>query len=90
MDRSAAQIGMQDSPVFHDPAGLDGTEGFDGGNFVSARDLAIAGRDLLSVPELARIVTEQSYHFVDPKGEAHWIPSMAGSRRVTRTQPVLA
>ena len=76
MERSAHQIGMQDSPVFHDPAGLDGTEGYDEGNLVSARDLAIAGRDLLRVPELAKIVTEQQYHFVDPKGVAHWLPSM--------------
>ncbi len=76
MERSAQQIGMSDKPQFHDPAGLDGTEGFDGGNLVSARDLAIAGRDLLHVPELAKIVREQSYRFVDPKGEVHWLPSM--------------
>jgi D-alanyl-D-alanine carboxypeptidase len=76
MQRSAAQIGMTDSPVFHDPAGLDGTEGFEGGNLVSARDLAIAGRDLLDVPELARIVVQDSYHFVDPTGAAHYLPSM--------------
>jgi len=76
MGRSAHQIGMEGSPVFHDPAGLDGTEGYDGGNLVSARDLAIAGRDLLRVPELARIITEQQYHFVDPTGVAHWLPSM--------------
>ena len=76
MERSAHQIGMQDSPVFHDPAGLDGTEGYGGGNMVSARDLAIAGRDLLRVPELASIVSEQQYHFVDPTGVAHWLPSM--------------
>ncbi len=50
MERSAHQIGMEDSPVFHDPAGLDGTEGYRGGNLVSARDLAIAGRDLLKAP----------------------------------------
>jgi serine-type D-Ala-D-Ala carboxypeptidase (penicillin-binding protein 5/6) len=76
MDRSAQQIGMSDNPQFHDPAGLDGTEGFDGGNLVSARDLAIAGRDLLHVPELAKIVREQSDRFVDPKGQVHWLPSM--------------
>jgi D-alanyl-D-alanine carboxypeptidase len=76
MQRSAKQIGMTDSPVFHDPAGLDGTEGFEGGNLVSARDLAIAGRDLLDVPELARIVVQDGYHFVDPTGAAHYLPSM--------------
>ncbi|HYA45017.1 MAG TPA: hypothetical protein VED59_05380, partial [Acidimicrobiales bacterium] len=31
MQRSARQIGMADSPIFHDPAGLDGTEGVGGG-----------------------------------------------------------
>ncbi len=76
MERSAQQIGMTDAPVFHDPAGLDGSEGFGGGNLVSARDLAIAGRDLLNVPELAGIVVQDSYHFVDPTGAAHYLPSM--------------
>jgi len=33
MQRSAKQVGMTDSPVFHDPAGLDGTEGFEGGTW---------------------------------------------------------
>jgi D-alanyl-D-alanine carboxypeptidase (penicillin-binding protein 5/6) len=75
MQRSAAQIGMADSPVLHDPAGLDGTEGLDGGNLVSARDLAIAGRDLLSVPELAQIVDRKSDYFVDPAGQAHYLES---------------
>ena len=76
MQRSAKQVGMTDSPVFRDPAGLDGTEGFEGGNLVSARDLAVAGRDLLNVPELARIVVQDSYHFVDPTGASHYLPSM--------------
>jgi serine-type D-Ala-D-Ala carboxypeptidase (penicillin-binding protein 5/6) len=76
MERSAAQIGMTDDPLFRDPAGLDGPLGFDGGNLVSARDLAIAGRDLLAVPELAQIVRQENYHFVDPKGKLHWLPSM--------------
>jgi D-alanyl-D-alanine carboxypeptidase (penicillin-binding protein 5/6) len=76
MERSAREIGMTDAPVFHDPAGLDGTEGFAGGNLVSARDLAIAGLDLLKVPELAAIVVQDSYHFVDPTGAAHYLPSM--------------
>jgi D-alanyl-D-alanine carboxypeptidase (penicillin-binding protein 5/6) len=76
MDEAARQIGMSDDPVFHDPAGLDGSEGVGGGNLVSARDLAIAGRDLLHVPKLARIVREESTAFVDPTGTAHDLPSM--------------
>ena len=74
MQRSAAQIGMTDHPVFHDPAGLDASMGIDGGNEASARDLAIAGRDLLSVPELAKIADEDTYYFVDPEGKPHWLP----------------
>ena len=76
MDGAARQIGMSDNPVFHDPAGLDGTEGVGGGNMVSARDLAIAGRDLLRTPQLAKIVRERSYDFVDPTGAPHDLPSM--------------
>jgi serine-type D-Ala-D-Ala carboxypeptidase (penicillin-binding protein 5/6) len=76
MERSAEQIGMSDDPLFRDPAGLDGPLGFEGGNLVSARDMAIAGRDLLGVPELAQIVREKNYRFVDPKGQVHWLPSM--------------
>ncbi|MGH9105402.1 MAG: D-alanyl-D-alanine carboxypeptidase family protein [Acidimicrobiales bacterium] len=76
MDRAGSGIGMSDHPVFRDPAGLDGTEGVGGGNLVSARDLAIAGRNLLHVPELAKIVREKSYDFVDPTGAPHDLPSM--------------
>jgi D-alanyl-D-alanine carboxypeptidase (penicillin-binding protein 5/6) len=76
MQLAAREMRMSDHPVLRDPAGLDGTEGFDGGNLLSARDLAIAGRDLLAVPLLAQIVRKQSYDFVDPTGEAHDLPSM--------------
>ena len=40
---TAARIGMADHPLLNDPAGLDGPDGVEGGNLVSARDLAIAG-----------------------------------------------
>jgi len=75
MERAAAQMGLSDHPVFHDPAGLDGTEGVGGGNLVSARDLAIIGRDFLRVPRLASIVKEKSYSFIDPKGISHFLPT---------------
>jgi D-alanyl-D-alanine carboxypeptidase (penicillin-binding protein 5/6) len=42
MQLAARQMGMADHPVLRDPAGLDGSEGFRGGNLVSARDLAVA------------------------------------------------
>ncbi len=76
MQRAAVQMGMTDHPVLHDPAGLDGNIGFEGGNLMSARDLAIAGRALLRVPELAHIVTDRSVTFTDPTGLVHDLPSM--------------
>ncbi len=66
MQEAAAQIGLQDHSVWHDPAGLDGTEGFEGGNRVSAWDLATAARDLMANPELARIVRMHSLDFTGP------------------------
>jgi D-alanyl-D-alanine carboxypeptidase (penicillin-binding protein 5/6) len=75
MATAAAQLGMVDHPVLHDPAGLDGSEGVDGGNLISARDLAIAGRALLAQRYLANIVKLHDYSFTDPGGVAHDILS---------------
>jgi D-alanyl-D-alanine carboxypeptidase len=68
---TADEMGLSDHPVLQDPAGLDGTSGVDGGNLVSARDLAIAARDLLANPTLAPIVADPVYHFVGPDGVHH-------------------
>ncbi|MDQ1378916.1 MAG: hypothetical protein QOE15_3089 [Acidimicrobiaceae bacterium] len=69
--KTALALGMSDNPVLQDPAGLDGPDGVDGGNLVSARDLAIAGRALLSVPTLASIVATPVYYFDGPDGVHH-------------------
>jgi serine-type D-Ala-D-Ala carboxypeptidase (penicillin-binding protein 5/6) len=69
--RTATGLGMADSPILNDPAGLDGPDGVGGGNFVSARDLAIAGRALLSVPTLAAIVATPVYYFDGPDNVHH-------------------
>ena len=71
MARVAQGLGMADSPILLDPAGLDGPDGVGGGNFVSARDLAIAGRALLSVPTLASIVATTVYYFDGPDNVHH-------------------
>jgi D-alanyl-D-alanine carboxypeptidase (penicillin-binding protein 5/6) len=68
---TAANLGMADSPVLNDPAGLDGAEGVEGGNLVSARDLAIATRALLNQPVLAGIVATPVYYFDGPDGVHH-------------------
>ncbi|MGI8752063.1 MAG: hypothetical protein ACR2MN_07085 [Acidimicrobiales bacterium] len=72
---AAAQIGMQDGPVFHDPSGLDDSHGIDGGNLVSARDLAIVGRDLLSVPRLAQIVAAPALRYTGPNATVYNLAS---------------
>jgi D-alanyl-D-alanine carboxypeptidase (penicillin-binding protein 5/6) len=68
---TANAMGLVDRPVLADPAGLDGPDGVDGGNLVSARDLAIAARDLLANPTLAAIVSDDVYTFVGPDGVHH-------------------
>lgn len=75
MADAAKQIGMSDHPVLEDPAGLDGSEGFRGGNLISAWDLAVAGRDLMAIPELAAIAGEHTYDFEGPDHIAYHIVS---------------
>ena len=66
MNDLAKRLGMRDS-TFNDPAGLDDQASFRGGSRVSAYDLAIAARNLLSVPQLATIVGTRKATFVDPR-----------------------
>jgi D-alanyl-D-alanine carboxypeptidase (penicillin-binding protein 5/6) len=68
MASAAAQMGMNDHPVFHDPAGLDGTEGVAGGHTMSAWDVAIAARAVLANPTLRTIVAMRTYTFKGPDG----------------------
>lgn len=75
MQEAAAQIGLSDHPVLEDPAGLDGTEGFDGGNRISAWDLSIMGRDMMAEPELAAIAGQETYDFEGPDGIAYHLVS---------------
>jgi D-alanyl-D-alanine carboxypeptidase (penicillin-binding protein 5/6) len=70
MNAAAARYGMVDSR-FADPAGFDGTEGFNGGSRVSAYDLAIAARNFMAVPELTAIVGLREYRFDGPDGLPH-------------------
>jgi D-alanyl-D-alanine carboxypeptidase (penicillin-binding protein 5/6) len=67
MNAAAARYGMVESR-FADPAGFDGTEGYNGGSRVSAYDLAIAARNFLAVPELTAIVGLREYRFDGPDG----------------------
>lgn len=73
MNDEAASLRLADHPLLHDPAGLDGTQSFDGGDFVSARDLAIATRAFLADPVLAGIVDQHEYRFAGGDGVDHRI-----------------
>lgn len=71
LDATAARLGMTDAPVLRDPAGLDDEFSVDGGNRISAHDLAIATRAFLSYPQLAAIVVKPEYRFDGGDGNPH-------------------
>jgi D-alanyl-D-alanine carboxypeptidase len=73
MEQEAALLDLADRPVLRDPAGLDGAYSFDGGNYLSARDLAIAARAFLADPVLAGIVQQHEYRFHGGDGVDHVI-----------------
>lgn len=68
---TAVRLGMEDDPILRDPAGLDDEFSVEGGNLVSARDVAIAARAFLASAELAPIVTLPEYRFTGGDGEPH-------------------
>ena len=57
---TAKQLGLQDSTL-GDPAGLDDTTSYKGGPYMSAYDLAIATRNALAVPEIAKWAATHEY-----------------------------
>ena len=67
MDQTAERTGMQDS-TFADPAGLDDEFSFNGGSRMSAYDIAVATRNAMSVPEIAKWAALREHEFVDPTG----------------------
>ena len=73
LDQEATHLGFADAPVLRDPAGLDDHFSVGGGNLLSARDLAIAGRALLADDILAPIVATREYRFTGGDGVFHKI-----------------
>lgn len=72
----AERLGMTDDPVLYDPAGLDDDRSVSGGNRLSARDLAIAGRAFLADPELAAIAAAPSHEWVGGDGKDHSVRNL--------------
>jgi serine-type D-Ala-D-Ala carboxypeptidase (penicillin-binding protein 5/6) len=66
--RTAAHLGMEDSPRILDPAGLDDEFSHEGGSLISARDLAIAARAAWARPEVRAIAPKPTYEFA-PGGD---------------------
>jgi serine-type D-Ala-D-Ala carboxypeptidase (penicillin-binding protein 5/6) len=67
---TARRLGMKDSTL-NDPAGLDDETSFRGGPLMSAYDLAIATRNAMTVPDIAKWAGMREYSFVDPSGVSH-------------------
>ncbi|HEY5170104.1 MAG TPA: hypothetical protein VIK54_00085 [Acidimicrobiia bacterium] len=67
---TARQLGLRDSTL-GDPAGIDDQTSYKGGPYMSAYDLAIATRNALAVPDIAKWAALHEYSFVDPGGVSH-------------------
>jgi D-alanyl-D-alanine carboxypeptidase (penicillin-binding protein 5/6) len=70
LNATARRYGMRDS-TFGDPAGISDTTAFNGGPRVSAYDLAIATRNALTVPAIAKWADTRTYQFTDVAGTRH-------------------
>ena len=71
MERTADSLGLADSAVLRDPAGLDDEFSNEGGNLISARDLAIITRAAMSYPQIMEIVRLPEYRFEGGDGLQH-------------------
>ena len=71
MALAATRLRLADQPILQDPAGLDDESSVDGGNRISARDLAIVTRAALAVPQIRSIVAEPEFRFRGPDGLDH-------------------
>jgi D-alanyl-D-alanine carboxypeptidase (penicillin-binding protein 5/6) len=63
MAQTAQRIGMTDNPVLRDPAGLDDEFSNEGGNLLSAHDLAIAARNAMANDQIREIAQTQVYKY---------------------------
>jgi D-alanyl-D-alanine carboxypeptidase len=73
-DATAHRLGLRDSTL-GDPAGLDDNTSYKGGPLMSAYDVAVATRNALSVPVIAKYAALHSYNFVDPTGLSRHLPN---------------
>ena len=55
-----------------------------GGDMMSARDMAIVGRAVLASPELSKVVSTKRFDFVAPNGESRYV---VNHNRMLNTYP---
>jgi D-alanyl-D-alanine carboxypeptidase len=67
---TARRYGMKHTTL-NDPSGLDNAASFAGGPRMTAYDLAIATRNALAVPEIAKWSALPVFDFTDPQGIPH-------------------
>jgi serine-type D-Ala-D-Ala carboxypeptidase (penicillin-binding protein 5/6) len=70
MNRAGARFGLRDSR-FSDPSGQDDEKSFGGGSLMSAYDLAVVGRNALTVPQITNVTRLVDHDFTDPDGVHH-------------------
>jgi D-alanyl-D-alanine carboxypeptidase (penicillin-binding protein 5/6) len=71
MNDTARSLEMVDSPTLEDPAGLDDTFARGGGDWLSAWDLALAGRAALADPTISATAKTLVVRFDGPDGQHH-------------------
>lgn len=79
LNSTGHRLGLKDSTL-GDPAGLDDSTSYNGGPTMSAYDLAVATRNALAVPAIAKWAATQYYEFDDVDGIHH---------RLTNHNPML-
>jgi D-alanyl-D-alanine carboxypeptidase len=75
---SATRLGLKDSPVLNDPAGLDDNFSYQGGNRISAHDLAIVARAALRNPTMAPIMATTDFRFTGGDNIPHHLANHNG------------
>lgn len=70
-NQTAARLGLADSPILNDPAGLDDEFANNGGDRISPRDLAIIARAVMTSPDLMELANTHDYRFIGGDGLTH-------------------
>jgi len=68
---TATRLGLADTPILNDPAGLDDEFSNKGGDRISPRDLAIIARAVIASPSVMGVIGTRDYRFDGGDGLPH-------------------